>query len=71
MLEGAARAFEPHRVTYYLQELAGIFHSYYHHHKVITDDPRLTKARLALCLAIRVVLSDALTLLGVTAPEKM
>ncbi|MDA8083435.1 MAG: arginine--tRNA ligase [Nitrospiraceae bacterium] len=71
VLEGAARAFEPHRVTYYLQELAGIFHSYYHHHKVITDDPRLTKARLALCLAIRVVLSDALTLLGVTAPEKM
>ncbi len=71
VLEGAARAYEPHRVTYYLQELAGIFHSYYHHHKVITDDLPRTKARLALCMAVRVVLSDALTLQAVTPPGKM
>lgn len=71
MLEGAARTFEPHRITYYLQELAGLFHAYYHRHKVITDDMTLTVARLALCAAVRVVLLDALTILGVTAPEKM
>lgn len=71
VLEGAARAYEPHRITFYLQELAGIFHSYYHKHKVITDDIEATKARLTLCEGIKIVLSDALTILGVTAPEKM
>lgn len=71
MLEGAARTCEPHRITYYLQELAGLFHGYYHRHKVITDDRALTLARLALCTAIRVILLDSLTILGVTAPDKM
>ncbi len=71
VLEGAARAFEAHRITFYLQEVAGIFHPYYHKHKVITDDEAMTRTRLALCLAIKIVLSDALSILGVTAPEKM
>jgi arginyl-tRNA synthetase len=71
VLEGAARAFEPHRITFYLQELAGMFHPYYHKYKVIGDDEATTKARLALCKAIKMILSDALSILGVTAPEKM
>ncbi|MGC2063013.1 MAG: arginine--tRNA ligase [Thermodesulfovibrionales bacterium] len=71
MLEGAARTCEPHRITYYLQELAGLFHAYYHRNKVITDDMTLTLARLALCAAVRIILLDALAILGVTAPEKM
>jgi arginyl-tRNA synthetase len=71
VLEGAARSYEPHRITFYLQELAGTFHSYYHKYKVITDDQETTVARLALCRAIKIVLGDALTILGVTAPEKM
>ncbi len=71
VLEGAARSFEPHRITFYLQELAGMFHTYYHNHRVINDDPGLTSARLALCTGIRIVIGDALTILGVTAPEKM
>lgn len=71
ILEGAANAYEPHRITFYLQELAAIFHSSYHKHRVITDAEELTKARLALCSAVRVVLADALSILGVTAPEKM
>jgi arginyl-tRNA synthetase len=70
VLEGAARAYEPHRITFYLQDLAGTFHSYYHKYKVITDQ-ETTVARLALCRAIKIVLGDALTILGVTAPEKM
>jgi arginyl-tRNA synthetase len=71
VLEGAARAYEPHRITFYLQELAGAFHSYYHKYKVITDDREITAARLALCKAVKSVLGDALTILGVTAPDKM
>lgn len=71
VIESAARAYEPHRITFYLQELSGIFHSYYHKYKVITDDIETTKARLALCSAIKIVLGDALHILGVTAPEKM
>jgi arginyl-tRNA synthetase len=71
VLEGAARAYEPHRITFYLQDLAAAFHSYYHKYKVITDDGETTAARLSLCRAIRIVLGDALTILGVTAPEKM
>jgi arginyl-tRNA synthetase len=71
VIESAARSYEPHRITFYLQELAKIFHSYYHKHKVITDDIETTKARLALCLAIKTVMKDALGILGVTSPEKM
>jgi arginyl-tRNA synthetase len=71
VLEGAARAYEPHRVTFYLQELAGMFHPYYHKYKVIGEDLMTTRARLALCRAIKIVLNDALSILGVTAPEKM
>jgi arginyl-tRNA synthetase len=71
VLEGAARAYEPHRITFYLQDLAGAFHSFYHKYKVITDDPGTTAARLSLCRAIKIVLGDALAILGVTAPEKM
>jgi arginyl-tRNA synthetase len=71
VLEGAARQYEPHRITFYLQDLAAAFHSYYHKYKVITDDSETTAARLLLCRAIRIVLGDALTILGVSAPEKM
>ncbi|MBI5632748.1 MAG: arginine--tRNA ligase [Nitrospirae bacterium] len=71
VLGGAARSFEPHRITFYLQELAAMFHTYYHNHRVIGDDPALTSARLALCTGIRIVIGDALGILGVTAPEKM
>ncbi|MBI5102017.1 MAG: arginine--tRNA ligase, partial [Nitrospirae bacterium] len=71
VLEGAAIACEPHRITFYLQELAGLFHPYYHKFKVLTEDSALSLARLALCIAIKIVLKDALTVLGVTAPEKM
>ena len=69
--EGAVIAHEPHRITFYLQELAGMFHPYYHRHKVVTDDANLTKARLALCEAVRIVLKDGFEILGLSAPERM
>ena len=71
VFEGAVNAHEPHRITFYLQELAGMFHPYYNRCKVVTEDPALTAARLALCEAVRIVLKDGLELLGITAPEKM
>ena len=69
--EGAVIAHEPHRITFYLQELAGMFHPYYHRNKVVTDDANLTKARLALCEAVRIVLKDGFEILGLSAPERM
>ena len=71
MLEGAVLSLEVHRVTFYLNELAALLHSYYNKYKVITDDAALSAARLALMQAVRVVLANALSILGVDAPEKM
>jgi arginyl-tRNA synthetase len=71
VLEKAGVELEPHRLTLYLQELAAEFHNYYTHCPVIGDDERLTKARLLLVSAVRVVLRNALHLLGVHIPEAM
>ncbi len=71
VVEGAVRAIEPHRLTFYLNEIASVFHSYYNKNKVISDNGQLTDARLFLVKIIKIVLGNALTLLGVGAPEKM
>lgn len=71
VFEGAVLSFEPHRITYYLQELAKLFHSYYNRHRVISDDILLTTARLCLCRAVQIVLEDGMKMLGVSAPERM
>lgn len=71
VVDEAARDFEPHKIAYYLTELAGQFHSYYNKTKVVTEDQALTTARLYLLARIRQVLQNALSLLGVSAPERM
>jgi arginyl-tRNA synthetase len=71
MIEGAARALEPHRLTFYLNDLAASFHSYYNKNKVLSDDIALSGARLFLVGSVRVVLRNTLKILGVNAPEKM
>jgi arginyl-tRNA synthetase len=71
LVEGAARSREPHRVAYYLTELAGLFHPYYKAHRVITDDRAQTLARLGLSAAVGQVVRNGLGLLGVSAPESM
>ncbi len=71
VVEGAAQNLEPHRLTFYLIDLAGIFHNYYNKHRVVSEDGELTKARLLLGKAVRTVIRNALMLLGVSAPEKM
>ena len=67
----AAVLREPHRLTGYLMELAGIFHAYYNKHRVLTDDEGLTHARLALVRAVQIAIANGLGLLGVSAPERM
>ena len=67
----SARTLEPHRLTYYVHNLAGIFHPYYNKHRVISDDLNMTYARLLLAKGIQIVLQNALRLLGVSAPERM
>lgn len=71
ILEAAALNFEPHRITYYLQELAGEFHSFYNKSRVITEEPALTQARLFLLHCVAVTIKNALTVLGISAPERM
>ena len=71
IVDRSAAAMEPHRVTYYLTELAGIFHPYYNKNRIVTDDAGLTAARLLLCKATAQVIANGLTLLGISAPDKM
>ena len=71
VVEKSALAMEPHRITFYLMELAGLFHPYYNRNRVVTDDMELTRARLFLCRAVGTIVASGLSLLGVSAPAKM
>ena len=62
---------QPHRIVFYAYDLAGDFHSFYNAHRVLGVGPELEGARLVLSEATRVVLANALSLLGISAPEKM
>jgi arginyl-tRNA synthetase len=67
----AARELSPHSITFYLRSLAADFHSYYNAERILVDDEALRAARLALCAAVRQTLASGLSLIGVSAPEKM
>jgi arginyl-tRNA synthetase len=71
LISGAAADLAPHRVIFYLMELAGLFHGFYNKHKVLTADRELTGARLALCGGLKRVVRNGLDLIGLTAPESM
>ncbi|MGH7230694.1 MAG: arginine--tRNA ligase [Nitrospiraceae bacterium] len=96
VVQASAAALEPHRLTFYLQELAGLLHTFYYKHRIMpaaveSDDghelfgqegkpatrpreavtPGLTAARLSLMREVRTVIRNGLTLLGVSAPERM
>jgi arginyl-tRNA synthetase len=71
VVEAAALHLEPHRITYFLTELAGQLHSYYYKHRFISDDEELTQARLLLVQGIKAILDHGLALLGVESPESM
>ncbi|MCF8026731.1 MAG: arginine--tRNA ligase [Desulfobacteraceae bacterium] len=71
VLSGAAALMEPHRIAYYLMDLAALFHAYYNKHRVLTDDTKLSTARLHLVVAVQKVIRNGLKLLGVSTPEIM
>ncbi|GAI02279.1 unnamed protein product, partial [marine sediment metagenome] len=71
MVELIAHTLEPHHLTYYAQDLATVFHSFYKQCRVISQNEALTKARLKLVEAAKTTLSRTLHLMGMTAPESM
>jgi len=77
VVEDATRLREPHRIPYYVHDLATAVHRFYHagnaqsEYRVVVDDANLTRARLELCRAARHTLKTALDLMGVSAPERM
>ncbi|MBA3646673.1 MAG: arginine--tRNA ligase [Gemmatimonadaceae bacterium] len=70
-LSSAAESLEPHRLTTYLHETARLAHLWYHKHHVLGQTAEITQARLALARGAEIVLRNGLTLLGITAPERM
>jgi arginyl-tRNA synthetase len=73
LVESAAREREPHRVTTYLHELATVVHNWYHHTRALgaPEGPATEHARLLLARAARIVLANALGVLGISAPDRM
>ncbi len=71
VVEQAALELAPHKMIFFLIDLAGLFHSFYNKHKVLTDDKALSTARLGLMAALRIALYNGLSICGLTAPEKM
>ncbi|MDI9233950.1 arginine--tRNA ligase [Limnohabitans lacus] len=71
MLTSAANDFAPHDVTFYLRDLASLYHSYYDAERILVDDEAIKKARLALIAATAQVIQNGLKVLGVSAPAKM
>ncbi len=71
IVESSALSFEPHRLVNYLFELASLFHKFYTVCRVVSEDIELSKARLALIEATKIVLANGLSLLGLSAPEQM
>ncbi len=71
VVEDGAKSLAPHKVAYYLLELASEFHVYYNKCRVVDDDRDMSSARLYLIKCVKIVLSNGLKLLGVTAPDRM
>ena len=71
VIELSAQNRTVYTICRYVQELAQEFHSFYNSNRVISEDKEMMKARLALMVAIKITLKNALDILGVTAPEKM
>ncbi len=71
VIEGGARSFEPHRLTFYLVELVASFHRYYNKVRVLKNETALTRARLMLLAVLQQVIRSGLEILGVSAPERM
>jgi arginyl-tRNA synthetase len=71
VLEESVRELEPHRMVFFLLDLAGEFHRYYNRTRILTEDRELTRARMLLAHMVQLTIRRGLTLLGIDAPMKM
>ncbi len=71
VIVGAALFREPHRLSGYVYDVAGLFHQFYHECVILGEDADLTRARLQLCLIARLVIAKVLDLIGIEAPQQM
>lgn len=71
MVEKAAREREPHRICVFLEELAAVVHGWYHHTRTVGEAPAIEQNRLLLARAARIVLANGLSILGLSAPDRM
>jgi arginyl-tRNA synthetase len=77
LLEDICGTLEPHRLTYYLTELAASFHKYFNlgnrvpDHRIVCQDRVLSQARLFLAEGVRIIIANGLRLMGISAPERM
>ena len=71
VIAAAAVHYEPHQLVHFLRDLANDYHAYYNNHQFLVTDAALRAARLNLIVAVRQVIANGLTVLGITAPEEM
>ena len=71
IVEKSAELFEVHRIAFYLQDLVGTFHRYYSRNRIVSEDKALSFARLFLMNCLRVTIRNGLSIMGVSAPERM
>ena len=71
IVEKSAELLEVHRIAFYLQDLVGTFHRYYSHNRIVSDNHALSFARLFLMNCLRVTIRNGLSIMGVSAPERM
>lgn len=71
IVEDSAESLAPHKIAYYLLEVASDFHTYYNKSRIVVDDHAVSGARLYLVKCVKIVLSNGLKLLGISAPERM
>lgn len=71
VISEGAKLREPHRIPFYLLDLSREFHAFYQNHRFLGETPERTQARLALAKAVKIVVGNGLSLIGVSAPERM
>ena len=71
IVEKSADLLEVHRIAFYLQDLVGTFHRYYSRNRIVGDDHALSIARLFLMNCLRITIRNGLSIMGVSAPERM
>ena len=67
----AAQKYDPARITRYVIDLAGAFHKFYNTCRIKEAEPAVRQARMALCLAVKQVIANVLTMIKITVPESM